>query len=424
MAEVLAVGASVIAIIQVADRIIGTCKSYISSVRDAPSDLRTILLEISALKTVVENIKFLNSCDSHGSPILDRLCGADGPIEGCLLSVNELAGLFPPDHAHMSEQSQSKRTKIKSTLVSLAWPLKETKARKLLDDILRYKSTITLALTTDTCQDIKDTKLKAFDIHDMMTGNQREEVYQWLHHTDPSPNHHRARKNYKSETGDWMLRSPEWLDWLETKVRCLWIHGIPGAGKTVLMSHLIEHIKQFCDPSPRKPETALVYYYCYFAHNQDETTPFLKWLIIQLCRKAEYVPAVVNKLRKYGGEPSIADLLDALASILTRFKVVYVALDAIDESDPREDLLMVFQEFVTETRFKKLQLVASSREYIDIERIMAKFSVPVSMNNPYVEMDIRRYVKSFLQSCDRFGPWPSGLLDEVEEAVTMGAKGM
>lgn len=150
MAEAVAVAASVIAIIQVADRIIGACKTYISSVRDAPSDLRVILLEISALKPVFENLKFLNSCHSPCSPMFDSLCGVDGPVEGCLSSVNELAALFPPDNAHIAGQGQSKRRKIKHNLVSLAWPLKQTKARKLLDDILRYKSTITLVLTTDT----------------------------------------------------------------------------------------------------------------------------------------------------------------------------------------------------------------------------------------------------------------------------------
>ena len=220
-----------------------------------------------------------------------------------------------------------------------------------------------------------------------------------------------------------MLRSHEWTDWLKSKSRCLWIHGIPGAGKTILMSHLIEQIKEICDESSKR-DIAYVFYYCYFAHNQDETKPFLKWLIGQLCRKADHVPAVIDELRKRGGEPNIADLLDALASILTRFETVYVAVDAIDESDPRDDLLMVFQDLVTESRFKQLQVIASSREYIDIERIMAEISVPVSMNNPYVEMDIRRHVQSFLQSCDKFKKWPLELLNEVEEAVTKGARGM
>ena len=194
------------------------------------------------------------------------------------------------------------------------------------------------------------------------------------------------------------------------------------------MSHLIEQIKKICDES-RNKDIVYVYYYCYFARNQDETKPFLKWLISQLCRKAEHVPAIVNELRKHGGDPSVADLLDSLASILTRFKVVYLAVDAIDESDPREDLLATFQEFVAGPRFGNLQLIASSREYIDIERIMtgktmADVSISVSMNNPYIELDIRRYVQSFIESCHPFKRWPRELLHEVEETVVTGAKGM
>ena len=150
MAEVLGVVASVVTVVQVTDRIIGACKFYISSVRDAPSDLRAILLEVSALKTVFENLKFLNLCDHSNSPMPNSLCGTDGPIEGCLRSLNELVELFPPDETHIEGQGHLKRRKLKSIMVSLAWPLKETRARKLLGDILRYKSTITLILTTDS----------------------------------------------------------------------------------------------------------------------------------------------------------------------------------------------------------------------------------------------------------------------------------
>lgn len=253
--------------------------------------------------------------------------------------------------------------------------------------------------------------------------SQRVEVYRWLDHTDPSPLHHRARRDYESGTGDWILRSPEWMGWLEAKIRCLWIHGIPGAGKTVLISHLIEQIKELHN-NPSQPGVTYVYYYCYFARNQDEADPFLKWLLSQLCRKANQVPAILSEFHKHGGEPSRADLLDALASILTSFKMICVVVDAIDESTPREDLLTVLHSFATESSFSKLQILASSREYDDIERTMTKFSVPVSMNNPQVEVDIRRRVQSILQSCPQFGRWPNELLHEVEEAVVKGAEGM
>jgi hypothetical protein len=220
-----------------------------------------------------------------------------------------------------------------------------------------------------------------------------------------------------------MLRSPAWASWLDATQRCLWIHGIPGAGKTVLMSYLIEQIKQHCGQSQNE-KIAYIYYYFYFGHNQDEAVPFLRWLINQLCRQADFVPGKVYKMYKHGGEPSLVELLKALEDILDKFDIIYIVVDAIDESNPREDLLKVLRDLVTDSRFKKLQLLASSREYIDIERVLGEFSVSVSMANPFVEEDIRLHVRSTLQSNSKFRRWPQGLLDEVEDAVSTGARGM
>ena len=152
MAEALAVGASVIAIIQVADRIISLCKFYIETARDAPSDLRVILVETSALKTILENLNFLTSCDGPESSAARRTSGADGPIEGCFRTVTELEQLLPSDSDSVGTRGRknSKKRKLNSVLTALAWPLKESKARKLLDEMMRYKTTISLALTTNS----------------------------------------------------------------------------------------------------------------------------------------------------------------------------------------------------------------------------------------------------------------------------------
>jgi hypothetical protein len=189
------------------------------------------------------------------------------------------------------------------------------------------------------------------------------------------------------------------------------------------MSHLFEQIKQHCENS-QDDNIACVSYYCYYAHRQDEASPFLRWLLNQLCRQAESVPGHLYKMYKRGGEPSLVDLLKALAEVLDMFDLVYIMLDAIDESMPREDILRVFRDLITDSRFGKIQLLASSREYIDIERTMEQFSVPVSMANPFNEENIRLGVRSILQSNSRFKWWPRVLLDEVEVAVSEGAKGM
>src|SRR5271165_5643338 len=99
MAEALAVGASVVAFIQLADRVIGLCKFYIETVRDAPHDLRAILIEISALKSMLENLEFLIRVDPNTvSEVIRNLGSPDGTLVACRRSLGELEKLFPANH--------------------------------------------------------------------------------------------------------------------------------------------------------------------------------------------------------------------------------------------------------------------------------------------------------------------------------------
>jgi hypothetical protein len=112
------------------------------------------------------------------------------------------------------------------------------------------------------------------------------EVCTWLESTNPSSNHIDALKLREEHTGLWMTESTDWKEWLEGKTRCLWLHGIPGAGKTVLASFLVDQAQAAClkltiTASQGKP-VVCVYYYCYFARSQDETAPFLRWVVGQL----------------------------------------------------------------------------------------------------------------------------------------------
>lgn len=218
-----------------------------------------------------------------------------------------------------------------------------------------------------------------------------------------------------------MLRSPDWKKWLAGDVRCIWIHGIPGAGKTILASYLIEQIKIHCKGRER---SGYSYYYCHYSHNQDEASPFMSWIIAQLCRQADSVPGLIVELHRQGGQPSLTDLLLALEEALQGFDIAYVNLDAADESKPREDLLRVLRDLATDARFSKIRCLVTSREYIDIEQSLKPNSVPISMSNNLVDEDIRRYAHSVLHSRPKFQRWPADLRVDVEEAIVNGSKGM
>jgi len=219
-----------------------------------------------------------------------------------------------------------------------------------------------------------------------------------------------------------VFRASGWDDWINTRIRALWIHGIPGAGKTVLAAHIIETTLRICEAKDKR--TTCVYYYCYHGHNQDESVPFLRWLVSQLLREADTVPTLAWKAYTGSREPDTALLLDVLHVTLDFFDLVYVAIDALDESQSRQNLLSVLNVLVTDPRFWKIQLLATSREYSDIKLKMGRFSQSLSMSNCFVEADIRIYVAAKIMAEAKFQRWPSDLRTDVEATLSTGAKGM
>ena len=127
---------------------------------------------------------------------------------------------------------------------------------------------------------------------------------------------------------------------------------------------------------------------------------------------------------KLGGQPELKGVMGAVADMFSHFETFFVVIDAIDECQSRKNLLKVLKDFVVEPQFRKIQLLASSRKYTDIEQVMSTLSTSVSMAHPSVEDDIRICVRSVLLSNTRFRHWPSDLLAETEIIVSKGAKGM
>lgn len=199
MAEVLAVATSVIAVLQITDRVTSACKFYIENVKEGSSHLRAVLLEISTLRTIFKNLDFLIARDTSVSTIVGVLAGEDGPIEGCRRAITELENSLPTSFFQTAEKHKSKKRQLKAMVDALAWPLKESKARKLLEVIASYKTTIILAVTIEPMwvitfllidrpanipmavtrslkadkldsQDVKDIKMKTSAMHDLLNG--------------------------------------------------------------------------------------------------------------------------------------------------------------------------------------------------------------------------------------------------------------
>ncbi|KAK4098602.1 hypothetical protein N658DRAFT_517913 [Parathielavia hyrcaniae] len=342
---------------------------------------------------------------------------------GCRRVISELEDLLPPE---LSLATESKR---KAVMTAFGWLLKESKAKMLLDELREYKSTIALALTTDSSLDVKEVKVNVEAVKDSaeriyaaLTDVQQQHVYNWLHATDPTDLHEKACDAYEPDTSEWLFRFPEWASWFDGKTRCLWVHGIPGAGKTIFASHLIETVRTHC--LLRGPACACVYYYCYFGHAQDEAAPFVRWILLELCRRLGRIPLSVHELYRQGGKPSLQSLLIVLEQVVQCLDKVFIFVDAVDESLDRGNLLRVLRELAVSSGFENVRVLATSREYMDIEEVLLEVATPISMRNPALDEDIGRYIKSKLGSKQRLRRWPKHIQEQVFKSLFAKANGM
>lgn len=229
-------------------------------------------------------------------------------------------------------------------------------------------------------------------------------------------------------TCEWVLSSEEWLQWEQgirnevtpTVSQGLWISGIPGSGKTILSSFLATEIMAMRDHQAR---VATAYYYCHHSHNHDETSHFLAWLLNQLGGQAKYVPQHIIDLFQRGCLPRPDELIDAIKMVAARFSQVLVSIDAIDESQRRENLAKLLKSLATQHEFGAFHILATGRDGVDIERHLGGF-ICMSMSNWFVHQDIMAYIDGQFQEERAFQGWSTGLRKVVKQHLCERADGM
>ncbi|KAH6970524.1 hypothetical protein BKA56DRAFT_678507 [Ilyonectria sp. MPI-CAGE-AT-0026] len=250
--EALGVAASIIAVVQVSKQVIDMCTKYIEGVQDAPKDLRHILIEVSALKGLFEPLKVLVGFDED-TAVLDTQLSA--PVKGCHKAVQELDSMLGSAEVYrvatggqdedQGGGSRGKRRRLANLKIQLAWPLKQERAKRLLDLLSAYKSTINLILSSHGISQLQKIGHEMSSFRATLDSAGRAKILNWLVTVNPSFNHNQALDLHQDGTCKWVLMSMQWLKWkLDVKTgnpnasRGIWIHGIPGAGKTILASFL------------------------------------------------------------------------------------------------------------------------------------------------------------------------------------------
>jgi hypothetical protein len=247
---------------------------------------------------------------------------------------------------------------------------------------------------------------------------------------DPSTNYHKAHKQRQAETGVWLLEGEQFTRWKKSAASRLWLYGIPGCGKTILSSTIIEHLLQHCHDDP-----SIVTAYFYFDFNDTQKQDpelMLRSLLCQLLQSSvgilKGVDALFSSCENGQRKPSLHTLLDVTRQAAQEFAHVYVILDALDECTQRSELIDML-ETVAGWQLNNLHLLMTSRRERDIESSLEGYvgkEDAVCLQRDVVDQDIQRYVQQRLRVDRGLAKWnkDAAVRQEVEAALMHGARGM
>ncbi|KAF8478788.1 hypothetical protein JB92DRAFT_2800863, partial [Gautieria morchelliformis] len=253
----------------------------------------------------------------------------------------------------------------------------------------------------------------------------RQKIYDWLAAPDHQIKHRNARSVHQEATGSWFVEEERFQEWREAPHSFLWLHGIPGAGKTILCSTIIEELLCYCSSDP---SFAMAFFY--FDFNNKATLPdvVFRSLIEQLAVQSTTIPHALETLfsKNAGARRSVAqeELMSTLKSIIGSFKAVYIVFDALDECPKRSRFLAAIKD-MHDWKMDTLHLVATSRKERDIEDTLSGLiSHEVPMDEKLVDGDIRVHVSRTLEDDVKFSMFSAEEKDMVKTTLMEGACGM
>jgi len=137
--EALGVAASLIAVVEASAKIASICVQYSHAVKHAKSDIERLRGEVEGFTALLREVEQLlggpNKAQFSTSQKLHKT------LKDCLSELTKLEEKLSPGR----RQKAMSRLGVRA----LKWPLERNEVNKVIDDLERYKQTVSLALQVD-----------------------------------------------------------------------------------------------------------------------------------------------------------------------------------------------------------------------------------------------------------------------------------
>ncbi|WQF77080.1 Putative NACHT nucleoside triphosphatase, P-loop containing nucleoside triphosphate hydrolase [Colletotrichum destructivum] len=214
---------------------------------------------------------------------------------------------------------------------------------------------------------------------DQLDLKRRVEILRWLS-DEPHQQHHQQTYGEVMEgTGKWLLQDPTFLQWKnESASSILWLHGIPGSGKSKLTSIVVKDAQ---DAFSNNQTPAPVYFYC--SRNpaepgRSDPSRIVASFARQLSTPVARGPLLEDAVRVYqkreedafaSGPLHLEESKDLIIKLLDQYKyaTMTIVIDALDEcAEASRGRLLELLEDLLMTSPCLLKIFVSSRDDQDI----------------------------------------------------------
>jgi hypothetical protein len=405
MAEAFGIGAGAVGVLGLAIQITQIVVQFGLDWKHAPTDAKEFMVELKTLSTVLTgttnmiiNPDFVYACQTHDSLLkseleADSVTSTQQMLEACRV---ELSGLL------VRLQKIADGSRIGWERLKGAFLTKDTREAvenlhrqcQILNDML---SVDMAAVASATYKEVKEGRQEQQEWHQ---SEQDQEILRWLSKVDHDGQHNHIFLKREESTGQWLLDSAEFKKWIAQRGQIMFCPGIPGAGKSVMASIVVDHLFQ---QYRNRSDTGVAHVYFNFQRiSEQEIESLLRSLLYQLLRKQTQVPESVRAMhKKYQNgptRPSPAELSGELLALVAGYSHTFIILDALDEC--QKFACKVFLEEMFRPAFKShINLFATSREDPEIEK---QFKGSIMLPIRASKGDVERYLTAHLNQLPSF----------------------
>ena len=200
----------------------------------------------------------------------------------------------------------------------------------------------------------------------------------------------------------------------------MWLHGIPGCGKTVLCSTIINDLML---ETANYPDSALAYFFYDFNEEHDKRTnaAMLRSLVGQLACQRKEIPRIIDTVYMAcaagSRTPNEIQLSDMLMDLVAGFKDFFVVIDALDESVEKTEFPAVL------TKARNVHVLTASRYLDDVALSLKAFDPVEIVANARIE-DIKVHVKARLALDLRLARLTPDVKEQIETKLISESDGM